>query len=99
MSEQFYHGPTLPRLLCAYLYLMSKPFNSGNIVQATSIGVEEDDGLETGKLRLVQVDVAKRIHQFVHHANPNVLNHGVLGGGGGGGGGERECIASTVVAL
>lgn len=36
--------------------------------------IEEDDGLEAGVFRIVHLNVPQRFHDFIHDANPNVVN-------------------------
>ena len=61
-----------------YLNLVSEPLDLLDVVKTPCCGVEEDDGLEAGKLSLVQVDGAERLNKFCHHSDTYLPNSGVL---------------------
>ena len=64
--------------LPAHLYLVSEPFDLVDIEQSPGVGVEEDDGLETGEFGVVYADVSHGGHDLVHDAHADVADSVVL---------------------
>ena len=49
-----------------------------DLLEPLGVGVEEDDGLEAGELRVVQLDPRERRHDLRHHADPDLAHVRVL---------------------
>ncbi len=60
------------------LYLVPESLDGVHVDETSSVGVEEDDGLETRVLCVIEADIPKRCHDLTHHANADVSDSGVL---------------------